>query len=395
MPGLPPFPAINIEDLFKPLADLANSLGSGNLAASGFDPTQLFSGLSQIMQMSIQMATGALSAADQMWQGQAATANTAKSTTVAAEGAAVGAKSADIALNTQIGAGVVMTGNTAMEAVIAKFIASASAAMAGIWTPIGQGALIAAATTALAEAITVITDTKAALAPETVKQGVNGQQIPITGAPTSPSPFGVATQVLQAVGQPLSSFAGQGLSMMGTMTKQLTAAAGNTPGAHHGSKDSPAIGPGAHGGAHGGKGDAKHSGGGGAKGGGGGGAGGGGGGGFGGSSTPLQPRSAVAGLNVASAEPTSASSPQSSGNGGRATSTSSGGMMPMGAGAAGAAGAARGAGIDDGHGSPDFLVTADHGSEVVGEMPGTAPAVLGEDTRVTSDGDPPDVDLRL
>ncbi|WP_169330684.1 hypothetical protein [Gordonia rhizosphera] len=386
MPGLPPFPTINIEHLFKPLTDLAQSFGSGDLGASGFDPTMLFTGLSSIMQSMIGLSTGALKAADQVWQGQAATAAATKSATAAAQGGMVAQKSTSIAANTQTGAVVVGNGNAAMQAVIAKFQLQAGVAIAAIGTPAGLPLLLTAAGEALAEAIAIVTGTKTALAPETAQQTANGAQIPITGAPTSPSPFGVAATVLESVGQPLSGFSSSGMSMMGSLTKQLTAASkskhdqfgasekgATTPATLHGG----ALGAGGIGGGTGGK-----------KGG----AGGGGGiGGLGMAGTPLQGRPGAPNLAVASVEGTT--TPSSSSLSGRTVSTTTGGgMMPMG-GAAGAAGAAGARGADDGHGAPDFLVTADHGSEVVGAMPQAAPPVLGGDADVEVDS--PDVDLRL
>ena len=210
MPGLPPFPAINVENLFKPLTDLAQSFGSGDLGESGFDPSMLFSGLSQLMQTTVSSSSGALKALDGVWQGMASSANATKGATAGAEGVAVGAKSGDIAANTQTGAYVVGTGNLTLQGVLAKFMASASVAMATFWTGAGAMALFAAAALALDEALMVVTGTKSALAPETVKQLSSATQIPITGAPASTSPFGVASTVLEAVGTPITSFAGQG-----------------------------------------------------------------------------------------------------------------------------------------------------------------------------------------
>ncbi|MFW0797741.1 hypothetical protein AAFP30_28325 [Gordonia sp. CPCC 205515] len=389
MPGLPPFPAINIDDLFKPVTDLSQSIGSGNLGDSGFDPTMIFTGLSTMMQSTIGLSSGALKAADAVWKGNAATANAGKSASAATDAAAVSTKSSDVAVNTTNGAGTVATGRASMDAVLAEFSAEAAAALAT--GPTCPPLLIAAAIKALNSAIAVITGTKSALAPQTAQQLANGTQIPITGAPNSPSPFGIAATVLESVGQPLSSFSSTGSQLMGSMTKQLTSAAVKTTGAKD-KKDGKGTTPAslAHGGgALGGGGGAGGAG---AKkaGGGGGGVGG-----VGGIATPLSARPGVPNLSTAAVgEAAAPTTPGARASGIASTTTSSnGGMMPMGAGAAGAAGAARGAGSDDGHGSPDFLVTAEHGSEVVGDMPKAAPAVLGgeHETEVES----PDIDLRL
>ncbi|MYR07568.1 hypothetical protein GTV32_15205 [Gordonia sp. SID5947] len=385
MPGLPPFPPIDIEHLFKPLTDLAQSFGSGDLGESGFDPTQLFTGLSSIMQSMIGMSGGALKAADQVWQGQAAMSNAAKSATAAGQAGAVAGKSSGIAANTQAGAGIVGTGNASIQGVIAKFNVEVTMTLPLLMTPptapAGMMAILAAASAALGEAIAIVTGTKTALAPETATQTANGAQIPITGAPTSPSPFGIAASVLESVGQPISGLAGTGTSMMGSMTKQLTAAHQASLEKAKGEKGA-TVPAGLHSGAGGA-----------GKKGGGAGGGGAGGGGVGAPATQLQARPGAPNLGTGPVEGTTGgatSAPAARGVGGATTGS---GMMPMGAGAAGAAGAARGAGADDGHGSPDFLVTADHGTEVVGDMPHAAPPVLGGDSEIEVES--PDVDLRL
>ncbi|MBJ7291455.1 hypothetical protein [Williamsia sp.] len=385
-PTIPPLPALDVTSLFKPLTDLIGSFGSGNLAGQGFDPTSLLTGLSQVIQSAMGVATGAMSAADGGWSGQAATTNAAKSATAAGEGTQVSAKADNIASSTVDGAAIVSKGNAEMVAVITKFSATAAAAMPFIWSPPGQVAMLTAAADALAEATTVVTTTMAELTPETLRQNVNATQIPITGAPTSPVPIGVVTSLLQQLGQPLS-MAASGASALGPM---LTPHPTARPTSKSTAKST-------------GKGKGKA-----ASGGGGGGAaapklGGGGGGGGGSASTPttLQ-RYAVADMGSPATESGAAGNGASSSQSASASrtstsSTAAGGAMPMGAGAAGAAGAAsgaRGAGIDGGHGSPDFLVTTSNGSEVVGAMPSATPPVVGGDAPPETET-APDIELRL
>ncbi|GAB11911.1 hypothetical protein GOARA_091_00290 [Gordonia araii NBRC 100433] len=386
LPGLPPLPAINLEQLFKPLTDLAASFGSGNLGAEGFDPTTLFTTLSEVLKSGVGMSTSALKSLDSVWQGAAGAASAAKSTTAAAEGTAVATKAANIVTNTQGGAVTVGTGNASMQAVISKFIATANVALGMIWTPVGQTLLLTAAALALSEGMAVVTGTKATLTPQTAAQQANAAQMAITNAPKSVSPFSVASSVLEGVTSPISTLASTGSSMLGSLTKQ-NANANKTLAKNTGKSDKS-------------KADAKKAAaaaaaaaakkGGGGKGGGGGGKGGGGG----VPATPLQPRPGVASVTpsgeAAHANTTTARSTTTAAMGGP-------GMMPMGMGGAGAAAAAGRAGAgDDGYGSPDFLVTSDHGSAVVGDMPNVTPAVIGGEHDQNEPGDEsPDVELRL
>ncbi len=390
LPALPPMPSVDVDQLFKPLTEAYSGFGSGDLGSSGIDPSTIFNSLSQLLTSSISASGGALKMVDQLWSGLGAQANTTKTSTAQTEGGAVGTKSANISANTQSAAAIVAAGNAKMVELITRTAALVSAEMSMIWNPGGAAMIMATMTEAITEAQVIIATTKAALTPETIAQTINGQQIPITGAPAGLSPFGVASNLLQTLGQPVSTLASTGSSVIGTVTKQLASGSNklSDKGAHKGSLPG-GLGPLGAGGAPGDhKGDHKPGAGkGGGAGGGAGKGGGGGGGGLGGIATPLSARPAVANLPT---NPTGSSAPLSetssgtstsgtSSTAGRSATTSGGGMMPMGAGAAGGMGGMRGAGSDDGHGSPDYLVTAEHGTAIVGDMPGAAPAVIGDE----------------
>ena len=388
LPGMPPLPPLDLANLFKPLTDLMGSFGSGELGAGGFDPTTLFSTLSSVMSSSVSLSSGALKALDGVWKGSAATASAAKTTTAAAEGTTTAAKATSIVVNTQGGAATVAVGNASMQAVLAKFSATVTAALPLIMTPVGQTAVIAAAIIALSEGTAIVTGTKTALTPQTAAQQANAVQTGITGAPNSTSPLSIASTVLDGVGSPLTGMASTGMNSIGSLTKQITtpnkvgAKATKLTAAQLAAQKAAAA--------------AKKAGAGG--GGKGGGVGGGGKGGSGGGipPVPLQDRPGLSSVGGATSDTATTNAGARTVS---ATTAQGTGMMPMGgAGAAGAAGAAasRGAGAGNGYDAPDFLVTAEHGNAVVGEMVDVTPAVIGEQAEQASAAvESPDVSLRL
>ncbi|MFC7753913.1 hypothetical protein [Tsukamurella soli] len=65
-------------------------------------------------------------------------------------------------------------------------------------------------------------------------------------------------------------------------------------------------------------------------------------------------------------------------------------MMPLGAAGAGARPAQNGD-----HSAPDYLVTTDNGSDLLGRLPSVGPQVVGDAEPVAVADDGPDIELRL
>lgn len=386
LPGLPPLPTIDLAMLFKPLTDLLGGFGTGDLSTAGFDPSMVFEGLSKVLETSLSMSQGALEALDKLWTGQASVSAAAKTTEAGANSAALSGQGSGISFNIQAAAGIVATGLATVQAIIAATIGKVLVIGPGLLTPVGQGAAVLFANEGLAEATTAVAVTRAQLLGPTTSMTVNGAPVAVTSAPTTAtapttqSPFAMASTILQAVSPVLTTAAELPSTLSTPVQKMLTLQDKEIPDieparmAHPERVDDPdhtgpspgATSPASLGGAPMP-------------------------GGIGPMATPLGPARASmpvpgttepAGYVPGTATKTAVTA---------APATMPASMAPM----AGAAGAARGAGAaDEHHEIPDYLVTEDNGQQVVGEVGGVAPPVLGDD-QPAAPAPAPDIELRL
>lgn len=378
LPGLPPLPPLDLSVLIKPITDLLGGFGTGNLGGGDFDPTMILEGLSQILDMSMGMGSGALKALDQVWTGQAAAATTVKGAQAGADTAALSTQGGVMSLDTQGAAAIVGTGLSLVQGIIAKTIGIIAASAPILVTPPGQALALGVAAEGLAEATAVVTATRAQLLAPTSHMVVNGQPVPVTGAPAAgPSPFSIASTVLDGVGKPMVTGVGQLGTMTSSAGSQLLKSheaqlkSGYTPKGGELATTVPAGLAGMGGAGRGG-----------------GGGGGGGSGPGGGGPSPLSARTAP-GL-MSGPSPEGPAGPAGRNQSAVVPAGMGGPMAPM-----GAMGAGRGAGAsDDQHETADYLVTELNGSRIIGEISDVAPAVLGEIQ--APDPEPaPDVRLRL
>ncbi|MEE3850992.1 hypothetical protein VZC37_11655 [Gordonia sp. LSe1-13] len=384
LPGLPPLPPIDLSLLVKPLTDLLGGFGTGNLSGADFDPSAIFEGLSQVLQTSMSMSSGAVKALDKLWSGTASTAAVGKSAAASADTANVSTQGTGMSIDIQAAAGIVGAGLAAVQAIIAATITKIAGTIPLIMTPPGQGLAVAFASEGLAEATAQVAVTRAQLLGPTAKMTANGAPVAVTGAPTAAggaqSPFAVASAVLDGVAPAVSS-ASELPSMIASPVSGMLSAARADPypgsGAATGSAAGRPGGPGGGGGAGGAGGMSRAGGGGGV-------------GGVGGGASPLAPRPFMT-PTVGMTEP-AASGPAQMARGGVAST----GAMPASMAPMAGAGAARGAGAsNEEHQVPDYLVTEDNGQAVVGELPDVVPAVIGQEDQAQAAPESPDIELRL
>ncbi|GAB09954.1 hypothetical protein GOARA_050_00160 [Gordonia araii NBRC 100433] len=208
LPGLPPLPVLDLTALLKPLTDLLGAFGTADLAGAG-DPSKIFSGLSTLLDLTVQGTTAALRAVDQVWTGAASTTAAAKMGKTAAETAMVSRQGSAMSVDITAAGGIVATGLAALQAVIVKTVGLVAATMPVIWTPPGQAAALAAIGAGLAEATAVVTATKVQLLAPTATMAANGAPVAVGGAPAAgSSPFGIAATVLDSVAGPLKAATG-------------------------------------------------------------------------------------------------------------------------------------------------------------------------------------------
>ncbi len=201
--GLPALPGI--DQLLKPITDLASGFGSGNLGA--FDPTQIFAQSSKLIDTAMQMGMSGLKTLDQVWQGNAAQQAQAQGKQAQGNGEELSQRGTDISTVTADAAASVQRGNAKLVGIAESFATTAIAAAPVAFTPPGQAMLMAVAAEHISQALAVVTETRAELTGHTAQMGTLAEPVPVVTGPStgSSSPFAIATQVMEGVGKPLLS----------------------------------------------------------------------------------------------------------------------------------------------------------------------------------------------
>lgn len=206
LPQLPPLPHIDLTALFKPLTDLLAGFGSGDLSALPFNPTEIFTQLSQALQSAVGMGSSAMSALSPLWSGAAATSALTSGTTAQANGAATSTQSAGISTGTTSASAVVARGAALLQGVIASFAAVVAAVGPALITPPGVAIVMGAGSTHLATGLAIVAETRAELTMHTGQMLATANPVAVTAVP----------QALSSVPTTLSS------AMSGMMTPFTT-----------------------------------------------------------------------------------------------------------------------------------------------------------------------------
>ncbi|MFW0789004.1 hypothetical protein [Gordonia sp. CPCC 205333] len=219
--GLPSLPPLNLDLILKPLTDLLNSFGTGNLSAAPVDPSKVLSSLSQMLESSLSMGSAALRALDGLWSGTAATSATAKTVKTGAETTAVATQGSGMSIDIGVAATIVAAGLATMQGIVVKTVGLLVSTLPLITTPIGQGMALGFLTTGLAEGAAAVAATRAQLLGPTTHMGANGAPVKISGTPASTgstSPFAIAANLLDAVGTPMKSVTGTLTQLVSSVT---------------------------------------------------------------------------------------------------------------------------------------------------------------------------------
>lgn len=361
IPALP-----GIDQLLKPLLDLASGFGSGVLGR--FDPTQIFEQASSALDGAMQLGQTGLKGLDQAWQGGAAQNAQSMGQSAQASGAEVSKRGQDISAITRDAAASVERGNIKLAGIVQSFVTTAVAAAPVIFTPPGQAMLLASAADHLGQAMAVVAQTRGELTTHTAHMTALTTPIGVAPGPgpvaPGQSPFAAASQAID-----------QGRPIVDSATKSVEGVVQGIGGANpDGSTSTASYSDGHAAGSAGG--GAAHtsaasalSGGGGGMGGGAGGLGMLGGGAAGGVGRSALGSSATGGVNGSPAAtpggPLGAGGPVGTGTPGM------GGMGSM------MGGAGRGANNDTEHNTPSYLNSPVNNSDVVGELPRVVSPVIG------------------
>lgn len=381
LPDMPPLPVLDLAALARPLTDMASGFGTGALGTGpGPDPTQVLTGITSALQTAMSLGTTALTTVMQLWQSMAAMQAAEKSGQAQQNGQELATQGMQEKAVLGSAATSVATGGALMAGVIAKFMTTVAATAPFLAAPGGQAFLAAATAEAISEGVAVVTKTRVEMTAHSANMTQAGKKVKVTNPPKGADSMQELSQLMQLV-TPLMTLATtsvQSISQLATANSALLAPKSVEPPAE------PDVA---------GEGEEldAESGGGGAVGSGGGGV---------GAAPVAAPLSQWSGTRAAGigAMPgvsgpgsgSAATEPAAAMRSGATGGSGSPGYLPMGAG--GAAAGARGAG-DAGTDMPGFLVNAQHGDEVVGNLEGASLPVVGAAEQVSEP--PPDRELTL
>ncbi|MFC9895911.1 hypothetical protein ACFVMC_19665 [Nocardia sp. NPDC127579] len=192
--GLP-----GVDQLLSPILELLNSFGTGVLGS--FDPTQIMSTASSVIQSAMEVGQSAISSVSSLWEGNASDSATTAAQQANTQGTETSQRGFDISDLTQKAAAVVQTGNIQLSEIATSFASQAVGMASVIWTPPGQAALVASATQHLGSALSVVNATRGDLSGKTTE--LNAMLSNLVGQSGLPS----AEEVAQTVAQNAESVA--------------------------------------------------------------------------------------------------------------------------------------------------------------------------------------------
>lgn len=394
--------------LIGPVVEMLGMLGSGQFG--DLDPTAMLGGITQTLESAGQSVRHALGGLDGVWQGAAASAAAAKTTTVLANGSQVASQAESLSASLAEAAASVAQGEAELVAIVNQFMATLAAIGPNIIFPWGWAAAIAAANQAVAEATSVMSQLQSTLGAQAAHVSAVGAPVAVTSASdagktpgvvpsSSLATSGLTARIPATALSPMSAFTApvgaaasgagapaSGASGLGSFAPMLGLAAGMAMPAMEGvSAATSALGSaGAGQGAQlasshqpagdGNRDDVSHHG------------GGGGGGGHGGAGVPVTPAQSRMPTRLPAGEIEETIPAASESNV----------VAPVGMGGApmmGGAPFARAAngGVGRSHSAAAFLHTSDQGDAIVGDLGGVAPPVIGVREAVPH----PDIDLTI
>lgn len=191
LPSLP-----GVDQLFTPLIQLAQSLGSG--VFSGVDPVNVLSSASALIDKAAGLSTQGLSSVSQTWSGAGNQAATQINEVAQRSGSELSDRGNAISQTTAAAAESVQRGN-AQLATIAQSFASAVVAAAPIaLTPPGQAMLLAAAAEHMQAAIAAVNATRSEMLAHTATMNSLAGSIPVPAPPVSDALAAAAPLAQQA-----------------------------------------------------------------------------------------------------------------------------------------------------------------------------------------------------
>jgi hypothetical protein len=196
--------------LIQPVTEALGTLGSGQFG--DLDPTQMLGGVTQALESAGQSVQHAMAGLGGVWQGDAASAAAAKTTTALANGTQVASQATSLSESLSAATANVGQAEAQLVEIVSQFMATLAAIGPNIIFPWGIAAAIAAANHAITMTTQVMSQLVSSLTAEAGNVTATGAPVAVTSAPqaagaASAAPVAAAAASASGVGAPTAAFA--------------------------------------------------------------------------------------------------------------------------------------------------------------------------------------------
>ncbi|MCJ0902522.1 hypothetical protein [Rhodococcus sp. ARC_M6] len=222
LPSLP-----GVDALFKPLIDLAKSLGSG--VFNGTNPVNVLNQASALIEKAGGLSKSGLADVSQTWNGTGNEVATDTNEAAYRSGSELSERGTAISTTTAAAAESVQRGNAQLAAIAQSFATAVVAAAPIAWTPPGQALLLAAASEHMQAAIAAVNQTRGEMLAHTTVMNSLAGSIPVPPPPVSDA-LAALSPIAQTAAQQLTQVVEQaGSGTISAATQGQTQAGGSTP----------------------------------------------------------------------------------------------------------------------------------------------------------------------
>jgi uncharacterized protein YukE len=192
--------------LIQPVTDALGTLGSGQFG--GLDPTAVLGGIGRQLEAAGQSVQQAIAGLDGVWQGQAASAAVAKATAALSNGAQISSQADSLGASLSAAAAGVGLARAELVEIVGEFMATLEAIGPNIIFPWGWAAVIAAANQAVTRAAQTMGQLVGSLDAEAAHVSAAGAPVAVTSAPLAGT--GLAATPAASLGAPASAASAAG-----------------------------------------------------------------------------------------------------------------------------------------------------------------------------------------
>ena len=209
--------------LIGPVVEMMGTLGSGQFG--DLDPTAMLGGVAQTMESAGQAVQHALGGVGGLWQGSAASSAVAKTATVLSNGSEVASQANALSASLSEAVASVAQSEAQLVAIVNQFMATLAAIGPNIIFPWGWAAAVAAANQAVTQATSVMTQLQSTLGAQAAHVSSVGAPVSVTSASGAAPTSAAAPTSSLATSQLTAQIPGSALKPVSAFTAPSAAAA--------------------------------------------------------------------------------------------------------------------------------------------------------------------------